>query len=161
MGRGFHTWCRWKVQSRSLSLSPSALPPPRWPDVPKRKRKNSQCSVKSMSGKDSSCLSSPLCGFFVNSKQKKSKQVPSAACCALFGVARRSAATCPILRDAPGFIQMIRWCESHKHTALCLLYFPTRLVAKCGFKALEHIMRHWCPEESTICNTSYCGQFDK
>lgn len=26
----------------------------RWPDVPKRKRKNSQCSVKSMSGKNPS-----------------------------------------------------------------------------------------------------------
>lgn len=31
-------------------------PPSRWPDVPKRKSKKSQCSVKSMSGKD---LSSP------------------------------------------------------------------------------------------------------
>lgn len=44
---------------------PSSSPPPRWPDVPKRKSKNSQCSVKSMSGKD---LSFSFCCHLQTSK---------------------------------------------------------------------------------------------
>lgn len=44
------------------------LPPPRWPNVPKRKSKNGQCSVKSMSGKHLSSSPSPP-RFVVTPKQ--------------------------------------------------------------------------------------------
>lgn len=92
MQRAFLTLCRLNIQSifffysflpppLSYLYSPSPTAPtlsaPRWPDVPKRKRKNSQCSVKSMSGKDLSHLLSPLRGL-VTSKQTSehnSKQV--------------------------------------------------------------------------------------
>lgn len=132
---GIFTLPRLNVQSHSLSLSP-LLPDGQMCQRERGRTASVQwraCLVRIYHV----CLH--LRGF-VNSKHQKIKRflqdvqmVVVLDDWALINIACCCAATCPILWDTPAFIQMIRWCESQKHTALFHLYFPTRLQAKCGF----------------------------
>lgn len=107
------------VSSHIVTLPPPIFflsPLPRWPDVPKRKSKNSQCSVKSMSGKDFSSPPSPL-HFVVTSKQASehsSEQVSSKTlsllmCCLIWSARPVSPQQAPL-----GF----EWCPRR------LLWWP-------------------------------------
>lgn len=115
------------VGCKSCHFNPPCLSPSRWPNVPKRKSKNSQCSVKSMSGKDVSSL--PFCLLFLLSSENKrvnSGQTVSPERRQLFWCATRFG-QCTVKPITPwptplGFDLCPR-CHCHDNPLLCLLYW--------------------------------------